>query len=227
VAIAAVKTAYSCRAKAIFIFTNSGFTARLVSRLRPQSPIVALTMNEKIYQQLSYLWGVIPLLAKRCKDADEAFAMMSRFALQEGLVHFGDLVVMTAGLPFNKKGSTNLMMVESIGHILVRGYAGLGKKVEGKVIMARFAEDLMEKNVCGKILVIPRCDKSYVSLMCSASGVILQNNVGDTASEKYALATAQNFNLSLIVRADNAMTLLKEKESVILDPEKGLVYKTS
>ena len=84
VAIAAVKTAYSSRAKAIFVFTNSGFTARLVSRLRPQVPIIALTTSEKIYQQLSFLWGVVPVHSKKCKDADEAFAIMSQFALQEG-----------------------------------------------------------------------------------------------------------------------------------------------
>ena len=117
------------------------------------------------------------------------------------------------------------MMVESIGHILVKGYSGLGHQVEGRVAMARFAEERTPKSVQGKILVIPRCDGSYVPLMCSAAGVILQNSMGDASSEKYALATAQNFNLSLIVRADNAMSLLKEKELVILDPERGLVYK--
>jgi pyruvate kinase len=224
VAIAAVKTAYSSRAKAIFVFTNSGFTARLVSRLRPEVPIVALTTNEKIFHQLSFLWGVVPMHSKTCRDADEAFAMMSRFALQEELVAFGDLIVVTAGVPFNKKGSTNLMMVESIGHILVRGYSGVGREVEGKVTIVRFAEEKTPKSVRGKILVIPRCDGNYIPLMCSAAGVILQNNMGDTCSEKFALATANNFHLSLIVRADNAMSLLKEKQSVVLDPQRGLVY---
>ncbi len=225
VAIAAVKTAYSSRAKAIFVFTHSGFTARLVSRFRPQVPIIALTTSAKIYHQLSYLWGVSSLLSKKCKNADEAFALMSQFALQKGLVSFGDLVVMTAGVPFNKKGSTNLMMVESIGHVLVRGYLGVGTPVKGRVAMCGFAEKKSVKNVSGKILVIPRCDESYVPLMCSASGVILQNHMGDTSSEKYALAAAKSLHISLIVRADHAMSLLKEKEFVILDPEKGLVYK--
>jgi pyruvate kinase len=227
VAIAAVKTAVSSRSKAIFVFTHSGFTARLVSRFRPQVPIIALTTNIKIYHQLSFLWGVVPLVAKKCKDAEEAFSMMSQFALQEGLVVFGDLVVMTAGVPFNRKGSTNLMMVESIGHVLVRGFLGVGRQVKGRVAMVGFAEKRNSKSVSGKILVIPRCDESYVPLMCSAAGVILQNHLGDTSSEKYALATAKNFNLSLIVRADHAMSLLKEKELVILDPEKGLVYQAS
>ncbi len=225
VSIAAVKTAYSARAKAIFVFTHSGFTPRLVSRFRPSVPIIALTTSAKVYHQLSFLWGVVPLYSKKCADADEAFAMMSRFALQEGFVTFGDLVVMTTGAPFNKKGSTNLMMVESIGPILVRGYSGVGHLAKGRVAQVGFAEEKTPKSAVGKILVIPRCDESYVPLMCNASGVILQNHQGDTASEKFAIATAEKFGLSLIVRADNAMSLLKEKDLVVLDPKKGLVYK--
>lgn len=114
VALAAVKTAYTSGAKAIFVFTSSGFTARLISRFRPQMPIVALTSSMKVYHQLSFSWGVYPVNPSPCKSVQEAFAIAGRFALEQGLVSPGDLVVITAGVPFGVSGSTNMMIVDRI-----------------------------------------------------------------------------------------------------------------
>ncbi|MBS0615442.1 MAG: pyruvate kinase [Verrucomicrobia bacterium] len=114
VALAAVKTAYTAGAKAIFAFTNSGFTARLISRFRPQMPIVALTSSEKVYHQLGFSWGVHPVIPSSCKNVQEAFAVAGRFALEQGLVSPGDLVVITAGAAFGVSGSTNMMIVDRI-----------------------------------------------------------------------------------------------------------------
>ncbi len=118
VATAAVKTAYNISAKVIFAFTTSGTTARFVSRLRPQMPIIAITTNPVVYQQLALNWGTIPFLCKGCSNIKEAFETASRFALSRKLISFGDVVVITAGVPFGKKGTTNMMMVETIGDLL-------------------------------------------------------------------------------------------------------------
>ncbi len=114
VALAAVKTAYTAGAKAIFAFTSSGFTARLISRFRPQMPIVALTSSPKVYHQLGFSWGVHPVYPSPCKNVQDAFAIAGRFALEQGLVSPGDLVVITAGVPFGVSGSTNMMIVDRI-----------------------------------------------------------------------------------------------------------------
>ncbi len=114
VALAAVKTAYTAGAKAIFAFTSSGFTARLISRFRPQMPIVALTSNPKVYHQLGFSWGVHPVYPSPCQNVQEAFAQAGRFALEQGIVKPGDLVVITAGVPFGVSGSTNMMIVDRI-----------------------------------------------------------------------------------------------------------------
>lgn len=118
VATAAVKTAYNVHAKVIFAFTTSGTTARFVSRLRPQMPIIAITSNPSVYQQLAMNWGTIPILCKGCKNIKEAFASASQIALERKLIAVGDTVVITAGVPFGKKGTTNMMMVETIGDLL-------------------------------------------------------------------------------------------------------------
>lgn len=227
VAVAAVKTAYSAGAKAIFAYTTSGMTARLVSRLRPEMPIIALTPIEKYYHQLALNWGVSPFFAKGCENPRDAFLATSEFALAKHLIHFGDLVVITAGSPFGKKGSTNMMIVESIGDILVRGQKGVGEKVEGKISFYLTPEGQDIEEAAGVIIVIPKCDTSYLPLMKNALGVILENHPHDIASEKYALLVAKTFEIPMITRAEGAREMLKERETVTLDPSRGLVYRGS
>lgn len=225
VALAAVKTAYSANAKAIFAFTHTGRTARFVSRLRPEIPIVAVTSSEKVYHQLASNWGVVPVLCHGCSNAKQAFAAASSYALSHGIISFGDVVVVMAGTPFGKKGSTNMMVVENIGDVLVRGHKGFGSKVKGKVSFLFAPEDCDAALLEGRIAVIPHCDNSFLAPLKRAAGVILQNYIGDTESEKYAVLIAKTFEIPVMYRADGAMTILQEDEEVTLDPQKGLVYR--
>ncbi len=227
VSMSAVKTAYSANAKCIFAFTTSGQTARLVSRLRPSMPIIAVTPSLKNYHQLAFNWGVIPVLAEGCKNSKEAFSAASNYALAHGLISFGDVVVVTAGAPFGKKGTTNMMMVENIGEVLVRGHKGFGPKVSGKVIFVLAPEVYDSDELEGRLVVIPHCDNTFLPVLKRAAGVILQNYIGDTASEKYAALVAKTFEISVMSRADGAMSILREGDEVTLDPQKGLVYRGS
>jgi len=227
VAMAAVKTAYSANAKAIFAFTTSGATARLASRLRPQMPIIAVTPNEKVCHQLASNWGIVPIHCPSCKSAKEAFATASAYALEHGLISFGDIVVVTAGVPFGKKGTTNLMTVQSVGDVLVRGHKGFGPKVSGKVSIVLAPEQLDPESLEGRIVVIPHCDNSFLPILKHAAGVILQNYIGDTASEKYAALVAKTFEIPVMTRADGAMASLQAGEEITLDPQRGIVYRGS
>lgn len=227
VSVAAVKTAYCANAKAIFAFTASGQTARLVSRFRPSMPIIAVTPDEKTYNQLAFNWGIIPVLCKDWKNIKEAFAAASKHALANHLIEFGDLVVATAGVPFGKKGTTNMMMVESIGDVVVRGHKGFGKKVKGKVLFIHSPDSRDPDELEGRIAVIPHCDNTFLPFLKKASGVILQNSIGDTNSEKYAALIAKTFEIPVLSRADGAMSLLHEGEEITLDPQKGLIYRGS
>jgi pyruvate kinase len=118
VTLATVKTAYSSNAKCILAFTNRGSTARLISRLRPQMPIIALTSNQKSYHQLAIEWGVIPFIGKNTTNTADAFKELSRHCLHKKYVSVGDLVVIAAGSPFGVSGSTNQMLVDTIGDVL-------------------------------------------------------------------------------------------------------------
>jgi pyruvate kinase len=224
VSLSAVKTAYSAKAKAIFAFTASGQSARLIARTRPEMPIIAVTPSKKHYHQLAFNWGVVPVHCEGCKNAKEAFRAASDYALQAGLIEFGDIVVATSGVPFGKKGTTNMMMVESVGEILVRGYKGYGPKIKEKVVLIASPEGIRPDQLKGNIAVISHCNEEFLPILKEASGIILQNHIGDEASEKYALVLAKTYHLSMISRADGAFSLLHTGEFITIDPQKGLVY---
>lgn len=223
--LAAVKTAYSSKAQAIFAFTSGGSTARLLSRLRPEMPIIAMTNSEKSYHQMALNWGVIPFLSDKAKTVDEAFLEISSFALDKKLVSYGDLVIITAGTPFGVPRTTNLMIVESIGDVLVRGFTGSGQRVHGNVVIVLKPDSVKPYSVKDQIIILAQCNDTYLHLIKEASGIILQNNIEDIASEQYAMEIAKSFDKPVIVRADAAFRNLKEGQLVTLDPERALVYK--
>ena len=107
-------TAKDLNAKAILTATNSGRSARMICRFRPACPIAALTMHEKVRRQLNISWGVTPFLTGEVNSTDRIFSLSAEVALKERLVENGDTVVITAGVPLGKSGSTNLIKAQVI-----------------------------------------------------------------------------------------------------------------
>lgn len=112
-------TAKDLNATAILAATNSGRTARMICRFRPACPVAALTMHEKVRRQLAICWGVIPFLAGEVNSTDRIFSLSAEVALKEGLVRAGDTVVITAGVPLGRSGSTNLIKAQVIENLSV------------------------------------------------------------------------------------------------------------
>lgn len=222
VTLASLKTAYNAGAKAIFAFTSRGYTARLLSRLRPQMPILALTPSERVYHQLNFNWGVVPIYHPKCDTVDEAYDEVFKFALENQFVRYGDLVVVTAGI-HGVAGTTNMMIVKSIGDVLVRGQAGYGPPVQGKVALI-YGIDTGHASAEGNVIVISKCDDSYLTLIKKAAGVVLQNHANDLESERYLLLVAKALGLSVIVRADAAYSILVDGQMVTMDPEACVVH---
>jgi len=97
---------------AIVTMTHSGGTARMISRHRPSSPIIALTPFEDIVRQMSILWGVNPILVGEYKDIDEIPDLCRKVLDEKKLVGDGELFVFTGGVPMNVAGSTNYLSVQ-------------------------------------------------------------------------------------------------------------------
>ncbi len=225
VSLAAVKTAYSTGAKCIFTFTTKGSSARLISRLRPSMPIIAMTTNIKSYHQMALYWGVIPMLEHSVKSVMEGFTRVSSSALAQNYVSYGDLAVITAGSPFGVAGTTNTLMVENIGNVLVRGHCGTGSKVYGNVNIIIDPQVNPEYAAADKIIVITQCDERYLPYVEASRGVILQNHIDDLDSELSLMEMSKELDKPVLVRADDALRILREGQLVTLDPPRALVYK--
>lgn len=224
VSLSTVKTAYNVGAKAIIAFTNSGFTARLISCHRPEMPIFALTPQMKTYHQLSLHWGVIPVDPVVCENVREAFLACSQFAVARKLLQCGDLVIVTAGAPFGVSGTTNMMIVESIGNVLVRGSPGMGSLGRGAVTIVLVATPETKAKSQGMIVVLTHCAENHLPYLQGAKGIVLQNHPDDHESERAALFISKKLNIPLIVRAAAASTQLSEGQYVAIDPERGIIY---
>lgn len=227
IALATVKTAYSTHAKAIFTYTNSGQIVRLISRFRPKMPIFAISSSLKVYYQMALYWGVVATKPSPCANIREALGLMTEFAMKKNMVQYGDLVILTSGDPFGIKGTTNMMIVESIGDVLVRGYPGEGKTVHGRITIVLSPEGKTEGSTHDKIVVISKCNDSYLPLLRNALGIVLHNHPDDTASEKSALQIAKMLGIPIVIRADSALNFLQEGQVVTLDPKMGRIYKGS
>ena len=98
----------------VVVFTKSGFSARIVASQRPEVPILGLTPVERTFHQLALIWGVIPALAPPIDSYVQMFEFARREILQRGLARPGDRVLVTAGVPFDVPGTTNLLKVEVV-----------------------------------------------------------------------------------------------------------------
>ncbi|GAB1155834.1 MULTISPECIES: pyruvate kinase [Paenibacillus] len=107
-------SAQDLNAKAIITSTESGHTARMVSKYRPEAPIIAVTTEDRTSRRLALAWGVTPVKGRRCDSTDSLFENAIEGGLKSGIVKEGDLVVITAGVPLGRSGSTNLIKVSQI-----------------------------------------------------------------------------------------------------------------
>lgn len=111
---ATVTTAHDLNAAAIVTVTESGTTARMISKFRPSTVIVGATANEKVYRQLVLSWGVVPVLCEEKQNTDELFDHAVEVSVNAGLLKKGDIAVITAGIPLGTSGTTNMLKVQSV-----------------------------------------------------------------------------------------------------------------
>jgi pyruvate kinase len=103
------------RMRVIAVFTQSGHSARLVSKARPSPPIVAFSHREEVVRRLALLWGVSPLKVERIRTEEELVPLAERQLERRGLVKRGDVVALVAGTPLHTRGTTNLIKFHTVG----------------------------------------------------------------------------------------------------------------
>jgi pyruvate kinase len=109
-----VRSSLELNAKAIITSTESGFTARMVSKYRPKVPIIAITQHKEVLAKICLLWGVIPIQGDKITTTDEMIESAMRLAAEKGHIEVGDTVVISAGVPLGQSGSTNLIKIQKV-----------------------------------------------------------------------------------------------------------------
>lgn len=212
-------TAQGLGASAIITATSSGYTARMVSKYRPEAPIIAFTPDERVVRKLVLVWGIYPVQIERFTNTDELFEYSAQKAVEKELVENGDLVVITAGIPVGISGTTNLLKVETIGEILLNG-TGIGKEsVTGKVKVIQGKDNMDQLNE-EEILVSVATDKDIMPAIKKAAGMIVEE--GGLTS--HAAIVALQLGIPVIVGVKDATKVLENNQTVTIDPIRGLVY---
>ncbi len=222
ISYATCQAAQELGAAAIISATQSGHTARMVSKYKPQAPIIAVTPSERVAFALSLTWGVHPLLCPPTTQTDETFNTAVSVALEAGVIKNGDLVILTAGVPAGVPGTTNFMRIDTVGEAIIRGQ-GIGKTaVTGIVHLARNEKEALEIEE-GRILVCSFTDKNYLPALEKAAGVVTE--AGGLTS--HAAIVGLHLDIPVILSARDATGILSPGETITLDPARGLIYRGS
>ncbi|WHY33361.1 pyruvate kinase [Cytobacillus firmus] len=213
-------TALNLDVNAIITPTESGHTARMISKYRPKAPIVAVTSNDHVSRRLSLTWGVYPQIGQKASTTDDMLDIAVEESLNSGIVASGDLVVITAGVPVGEAGTTNLMKIHVVGDILAKAQ-GIGRKSAfGKVVVARNAEEALAKVTEGSILVTIGSDREMVPAIEKCSALITEE--GGLTS--HAAVVGLNIGIPVIVGVENATSLLKDGQEITVDSQRGVIY---
>ena len=217
---ATVQIAQELDADAIVTVTESGFTARMIAKYRPKCYVVGVSRIPARVRAMQFYWGVRPLLGPSSDNTDEMIEISLKCAREHGYVKDGDSVVITAGVPVGKPGSTNLIKVVNVGNKLVSG-VGIGKRsVTGKICTAITLTDFKEKFKPGDVLVVGVLPDEAAAYASKAAAIIAEEG-GLTSS---VAIIAINCSIPVVVGAENALNLLKDDMEVTVDTVSGIVY---
>ncbi|HAZ38003.1 MAG TPA: pyruvate kinase [Clostridiaceae bacterium] len=219
ISYAAVSTAMELNASAIVTATQSGSTAKMVSKYRPFCNIIAVTPYERVARKLSLVWGVYPIVTSKMESSDEVIDTSVKEAYTHGLVKKGDLVVIAAGVPVGFKGTTNMIKVHIVGDVLVQG-KGIGPATYGNACVAKDLKSLKEKLNNGDIIVVKNLDKNLMEVLDRVSGVIAEEG-GITS---HIAVECISRGIPIITGAADARSIIRNGTLITMDTTNGMVY---
>ncbi len=213
-------SAMNLNVDAILTPTVSGFTARMISKYRPESPIIAVTFDEQVSRRLALVWGVETIVGTLAHTTDDVLEE----AIEQGLKtnHFkrGDRVIITAGVPVGESGTTNLLKVHVIGDVLAKGQ-GVGKgSTYGRAIICKDAEEAKLKVQQDDIIITYGTDKDMMPSIEKAGGIITEE--GGLTS--HAAVVGLSLGIPVIVGVERALELISDGQDITIDAQKGDIY---
>lgn len=214
-----VTISQNLHAKAILTASESGRTALMVSKYRPDCPIVMVSPHLRSLRRASLYWGVTPIVGESTEDTDRMVNMAVAAAMRAGVIDDGDLVVITAGVPSGKEGTTNMIRVHVAGQVLLKGMGVGNGSATGKIVLAK------PQNIAvfqpGDILVVDTMDEKIVPYVQQA-GAIIAVEEGLTSP---AAVVGLEWKKPTVVGVKQALTRLLTGERVTVDAARGFIYR--
>ena len=223
---AACLTAKDVNASAIVTVSESGNTARLLSKYRPAQPIIACVMNEQVQRQLAISWGITPLMMALAHSTDELIEMSTSLAKENGYLHDGELAVVTAGDPVGVSGTTNMIKIHMIGNCLATG-VGIGPEgsalanATGKACVCHNLDELRAKFKPGMVLVVPSTSNEMLSYVRDAAAIVVE----EPGLNSHAAIAGKALLKPTIVGAAGATSHIRDGLMVAVDCAHGSVQR--
>ena len=223
---AACLTARDVNAAAIVTVSESGTTARLLSKYRPQQPIIACVMREQVQRQLSLSWGITPLMMSLAHSTDELIEMSTSLAKENGYLHNGELAVVTAGVPVGVSGTTNMIKIHMVGNCLATG-VGVGREnadvtnATGKACVCRTLEEVRAKFKPGMVLVVPSTSNEMMDFVRDASALVVE----EPGLNSHAAIVGKALQKPTVVGAAGATSHIRDGLMVAVDCAHGSVQR--
>ena len=223
---AACLTAKDVNASAIVTVSESGNTARLLSKYRPAQPIIACVMNEQVQRQLAISWGVTPVMMPPAHSTDELIEMSTSLAKENGYLHDGELAVVTAGVPVGVSGTTNMIKIHMIGNCLATG-VGIGPEgaalanATGKACVCHNLDELRAKFKPGMVLVVPSTSNEMLSYVRDAAAIVVE----EPGLNSHAAIAGKALLKPTIVGAAGATSHIRDGLMVAVDCAHGSVQR--
>ena len=223
---AACLTAKDVNAAAIVTVSESGNTARLLSKYRPKQPIIACVMDEQVQRQLSLSWGITSLLMGPAHSTDELIEMSTALAEKNGYLHNGELTVVTAGVPVGVSGTTNMIKIHMVGNCLATGVGvGRGKtdlvSASGKACVCRTLEEVKAKFRPGMVLVVPSTTNEMLSYVRDAAALVVE----EPGLNSHAAIVGNSLLKPTIVGATGACSHIRDGLDIAVDCVHGSVQR--
>ena len=223
---AACLTARDVNAAAIVTVSESGTTARLLSKYRPQQPIIACVMREQVQRQLSLSWGITPLMMSLAHSTDELIEMSTALAKENGYLHNGELAVVTAGVPVGVSGTTNMIKIHMVGNCLATG-VGVGREnadvtsATGKACVCRTLEEVRAKFKPGMVLVVPSTSNEMLSYVRDAAALVVE----EPGLNSHAAIAGKALLKPTVVGAAGATSHIRDGLMIAVDCAHGSVQR--
>lgn len=220
IGISVAHTALNLNVKAIVAATESGSTARTISKYRPHSDIIAVTPSEETARQCSIVWSVQPVVKKGRKSTDALLNNAVATAVETGRVTNGDLIIITAGVPTGETGTTNMMKIHLVGDEIANGQ-GIGRgSVVGTTLVAETVKDLEGKDLSDKVIVTNSIDETFVPYVEKALGLITEENGITSPSAIVGLEKG----IPTVVGVEKAVKNISNNMLVTIDAAQGKIF---